>query len=195
MLSSPGYVTGNILDTNNPITTSGTVYRDGPIHLASTISPPSSSGSSKVVMQSSYEIDLLGGFQTVNGADITFSTQPLTSINGTNLNITPTPFSPCPSNAVLYIAGQTQLTTATTADLYAGNYFQDVYPPSSTICTWNIYNASNSGGNVLVYQNLTGQNISFNVNPGTTYYVTLSYTINGVQCPATTPVYLYDQIP
>ncbi len=76
------YTYGNILDTNNPITTSGSVYRDGPIHFASTISPPAGSATSNVVIQSSYEINLLPGFETTKGADVTLQTKPFGTEDG-----------------------------------------------------------------------------------------------------------------
>jgi hypothetical protein len=194
----PGYVPytyGNILDTNNPITTSGTVYRDGPIHFASAISPPSS-GSSTVVMQSSYEINLLPGFQTTNGADITLQTKPLGTNDGASfvpvdnedlcLSFTPTFYGASTETN----AGCPNATpTITLTNNQAGTYAVILNcNPSPSIMQYNWSVTCPDGTTRTFTTQTTNGHSSINVPiaVGATTVVNVNYIIDGHACDLVT---------
>ena len=63
----------------------------GQFILHSAISPPVDSVKSNVVMQSAYEINLLPGFETTKGANVSLQTKPLGYKDGSS-------FVPIPAN-------------------------------------------------------------------------------------------------
>ncbi len=157
------YEYGHILDTNNDINKSGTVYRDAPIFLASKIMPDPNNGSSTVFMKSTYEIDLLPGFQTGNNTDLTLKVAPIGKVDGSNF------------------------TTSTISDLGGGYDFEitgELTPCAATTSSVWVYPACPYSG-VVYSWSARGEHVgygtigNFPILPGNSYDITCSVYING----------------
>ncbi|NJK98043.1 MAG: hypothetical protein HC905_26840 [Bacteroidales bacterium] len=166
------YFDGHIIDTNNDINQSGSVYRDGPVHLSSKIKPDINNNSTSVYVQSANEIDLIEGFETLVNTDVTLQTKPFSDpsfqsrpIPAEDLcrgfDFTITPSSCCRNESPMIMANR--------LDSGYGNVSY----------TWVVKKeADNSMVNVIT---LGSNVITFDVTPGL-YLITGTASIGGTVC-------------
>ena len=152
------YINGNILDTNHDIAKNGSVYRDGPIFFGSTIKPEPNSISTLVYMKSSFEINLINGFESKNNVDITLDVKPLGKIDGSE-------FRP-----------------VTTDDICSG--FDFSWSMGSNMlcylnCTSNWINSVS--WTIQEIGNFSGNQITFRPNIGANYHILCKGIANGTQ--------------